>query len=321
VRGWRLASLVTRPLMSRYGAARLLVSFALLSMATSCSMLSKSDDWSEAGVAQGDQGVQAMVINSQVVTGQTRLAFGLFASNGTLVQDATGKVRLYKLDANNKPTAAGEQELRAVAIHNPSGSDKTPLATMYIANADIAGKDWWGAELLVKAGGKQYQHLRTRFFVSEKSNVPAVGSAVPHTTQPTTRDVKDVSEIDSSMPPRPELHSMTVAAAIDSKQPTVVAWATPAFCQTRFCGPVIDEVVAPLAKEYAGKANFIHIEPYRLADARQGRLIPIPEMAQWGLASEPYIFVVDAKGNVAAQFEGITAKDEVATVLDRLLKN
>jgi hypothetical protein len=309
VRGWRPASLISRP-----RATRLLVGFALLSLATSCSMLSKSDDWSEAAVAEGDQGVQAMVINSQVVTGPTRLAFGLFASNGTLVQDATGKVRLYRLDANNKATAAGEHDLRAVSIHNPGGNDKTPLATMYVATADLGGKDWWGAELLVRAGGKQYQHLRTRFFVAEKSNVPAVGMPAPRTAQQTVRDVKDVAEIDSSAPPRPELHSMTVAEAIDRKQPTVVAWATPAFCQTRFCGPVVDEVVAPLS-------SFIHIEPYRLADARQGRLIPIPEMAQWGLASEPYIFVLDAKGNVAAQFEGITAKDEVAAVLERLLKS
>jgi hypothetical protein len=63
---------------------------------------------------------------------------------------------------------------------------------------------------------------------------------------------------------------MTVAEAIQSKKPTVVTFATPAFCQTRFCGPVVDEVVLPLAKDYAGRANFIHIEPYNLAEARQG---------------------------------------------------
>ena len=59
---------------------------------------------------------------------------------------------------------------------------------------------------------------------------------------------------------------MTVAEAIDTKKPTLIAFATPAFCQTRFCGPVIEEVVAPLAKDYRGRANFVHIEPYRLVD-------------------------------------------------------
>ena len=318
MRGWRPASFV-----SRLRVVRLLVGFALLSMVTSCSMLSKADDWSDSGIPTTDQGVAVQLINTQVVEGPARIAFALIASNGTLVHDAVGKVHLFQLDANNKPTDAGEYDLRAVSVHNPSGADKAPLATMYVANVDLKRADSWGATLLVKAGGKQYSHLRTRMIVSprDKSSVPAIGAAAPRTTQPTAQDVKDITQIDSSMPPRPELHSTPVAAAIDSKQPTVVAWATPAFCQTRFCGPVIDEVVVPLAKEYAGKANFVHIEPYRLADARQGRLIPIPEMAQWGLASEPYIFVLDAKGNVAAQFEGITAKDEVTAVLDRLLKS
>jgi predicted transcriptional regulator len=43
-------------------------------------------------------------------------------------------------------------------------------------------------------------------------------------------------------------------------------------------------------------------------------------MSQWNLATEPYLFVLDGSGRVAAQFEGIVEHDEVAAVLDRLLK-
>jgi hypothetical protein len=299
--------------MRRWRRAPALAVILLLPLLSAC-----SSGWSQDAVAKGDQGVQLQVINSQVTVGAARLAFGLFADNGTLVQDATGRVRLFHLDGD-KAEAAGEYDLRAISIHDTTASH-APLATMYIAYANIDRKGDWGAELIIEAGGKHIDHLRTRFLAQETGTVPEVGAPAPRTTQPVLRDVKDITEIDSSTPPRPALHTMTVAEAIDSKKPTVVAFATPAFCQTRFCGPVVDEVVEPLSKDYAGRANFIHIEPYKLAEARQGRLIPIDEMTQWGLATEPYIFVIDATGRVAAQFEGITAKDEVAAVLDRLLK-
>ena len=282
----------------------------------------KAVDWSEDAVAKGDGGITAHVINSQVAVGPTRLAIGIFNKDGGLVHDATGTMKLVRLDAENKPTAAGERELRAVHIDEQAhtGHVHDPLATMYVANVDIDQKDYWGATLDVKIAGKRYQNLRIRFFVAEQSVVPGSGQPAPRTTQPTIRTVQDIKEIDSSIPPRPELHDMTVAEAIDSKKPTLVAFATPAFCQTRFCGPVVEEVVVPLSKEYRGRANFVHIEPYRLAEARQGKLVPIAEMAQWNLASEPYLFVLDGSGRVAAQFEGIVEKDEVAAVLDRLLK-
>lgn len=282
----------------------------------------KPVDWSEDAVAKGDGGITAHRINSQIAVGPTRLAIGIFNKDGGLVHNATGTVKLVRLDAENKPTAAGDYELRAVHIDEKahSGHEHDPLATMYVANVDIDQKDRWGALLDVKIDGKRYRNLRISFFAAEQATVPGIGKPAPRTTQPTTRTVQDIAQIDSSLPPHPELHDMTVAEAIDSKKPTVVAFATPAFCQTRFCGPVIEEVVWPLAKDYRGRANFVHIEPYRLADARQGKLVPIAEMSQWGLATEPYIFVLDGSGRVAAQFEGIVEKDEVATVLDRLLK-
>ena len=279
-------------------------------------------DWSDDGVARGDAGMRVHVINSQVAVGPTRLAFGIFSKDGALVHNATGTVQLVRLDASNQPTAFGARDLRAVHIDEQthSGHDHDPLATMYIAHADIDQKDWWGAEFDIKVDGKRYRNLRARFFVAEKSTVPGIGQPAPRTTQPTTRTVQNIAEIDSSLPPHPELHDLTVAEAIDTRKPSVIAFATPAFCQTRFCGPVIEEVVWPLAKDYRGRANFVHVEPYRLADARQGKLVPIAEMTQWGLATEPYIFVLDGSGRVAAQFEGIVEKDEVASVLDRLLK-
>lgn len=315
------------------GACRTLVAAALalcVASVAACGTAgeSASGDWSVEALAKTKPGVSVVVINSQPVVGPTRLAFGLIGDDGSLLQDATGSVRLFHLN-NDQASAAGEQPLTAVSLLEPPGHAHAagtpadhghdPLATMYIAQVELDRGEWWGAELAVKAGGKEYKSLRARFFVAAQSPVPAIGAAVPKSTQPVLRDVKDIAEIDSSIPPRPELHTMTIAEAVTSGKPSLIAFATPAFCQTRFCGPVIDSVVAPLSKEYAGRANFVHVEPYVLADARKGKLVPIKEMAEWGLASEPYLFLLDSQGRVAAQFEGITEHDEVGRALDKVL--
>jgi hypothetical protein len=283
--------------------------------------------WSRDAVEQGEQGVKVMVVNSQIGVGQNRLAFGLIADDGSLVLDAEGTLRLFRLEGD-KATAAGEHPLRPVSLresktHQHDDGTKhlhdDPIATMYVADVELPQTQWWGAELAVTARGKKHEHLRTRFFVDERTSVPAIGAAAPRTTQTVARDVQDLAEIDSSKPPRAELHQLTVAEAIDSGKPSLVAFATPAFCQTRFCGPVVESVVAPLAAEYQGRVQFLHIEPYRVPEARRGRLVPVPAMEEWGLTSEPYLFVLDGQGKVAARFEGITEHDEVAAALERVL--
>lgn len=286
-------------------------------------------DWSAEGLAKLNQNaaVQAHVINSQVAVGPTRLGFGLITAQGGLVHNGQGTVRLFRLDGSK-----GEQQvelpLRAVALReqtdhkHPDGSNHVhddPLATMYIAELDLSAGEWWGAELNVEAEGQRYERMRTRFFVAEKSTFPAIGAAAPRTKQPVLRDVKDIAEIDSAKPPDPALHEITVDEGIASGKPTLVAFASPAFCQTRFCGPVVQQVVAPLAQEFGSRANFVHIEPYKLAEARQGKLVPIPQLEEWGLTSEPYLFLLDGSGKVAARFEGVTERDEVAAALNKLL--
>ena len=81
------------------------------------------------------------------------------------------------------------------------------------------------------------------------------------------------------------------------------------------------EVITALKDRYSGQANFIHIEVYdspdKLTDLSRARLAP--QMAEWGLLTEPYTFVLDAEGRVAAKFEGFVNEDELAEALVALL--
>ena len=108
-------------------------------------------------------------------------------------------------------------------------------------------------------------------------------------------------------------------------KPFVVSFATPAFCQTRLCGPTL-ETVKRVAKAYPA-VSFINVEPYKMAftDGRlqpeldaQSQLQPADWTTAWGLQSEPYTFVVRADGTIAAKFEGVLAEDELRAALDAL---
>jgi hypothetical protein len=112
------------------------------------------------------------------------------------------------------------------------------------------------------------------------------------------------------------MHDITIADAIASGRPSVIAFATPAFCRSRTCAPVMDTVMDPLFDRYGERAQFLHIEPYALEDLRAG-FIQTPEAVtrEWGIQSEPWIFVVGSDGRVAAKFEGISGIAEVEAAL------
>lgn len=299
----------------------------LILLAAACGSSPEPDRWSAPAIGASQSELHPGLVNTQVAAGRNRLAFAIFDKDGALIHDATASVRLYTLDGD-RAEAAGEMQLHGATLRenlahkHPDGSTHThadPLITVYAGEADLNKTEWWGAELSVKQGGKEYNTVRLRFFVLPDSSEPAIGEAAPRTIQPVLRDVDDIARIDSSTPPRPELHERTIAEALDAGRPAVVVFATPAFCQTRFCGPMVDAVVAPLVPDYKNRVSFIHIEPYELDEARAGKLVPVPAMAQWGLTTEPWVFVLDAKGRVAAKFEGVASQDEVRAALDRAL--
>ena len=156
-------------------------------------------------------------------------------------------------------------------------------------------------------------------FVIADGEEPAVGEPAPATRQRTLADGVGIDELSTAQPPNPQMHRLTIADALELAQPLVVTFATPAFCQTRFCGPVLERVVTPLAERYEGRASFVHIEPFDLARLRdEGAIAPVPAMEEWGLSTEPWVFVVDAQGLVAAKFEGVVSQQEIVEVLERL---
>ena len=269
--------------------------------------------------------VQPVLVNSALGVGPNRVTFGLFRDDRSLIMDATATMRLYRVDGD-RGTFVSEHALLPASIAQQTehrhGDGSThvhddPFATIYYANVEFDAAGRWGAVLTVSSEGETHEGLLTQqFVVLETTPEPHIGQPLPASTNLTLRDVDDVSEIGSSEEPIEELHELTVAEALATGKPVLVAISTPAFCQTRFCGPMMEEVVVPLWEEFGDVVQFVHVEPFDLNEARNNaRLVPVPLMAEWRLQSEPWIFVADRDGLVAAKFEGIAAVEEVRDVL------
>lgn len=292
--------------------------------------------WNAQGIARSQEEVPFFPIlaNSPFGLGPNRLAVAL-TDDGALLSDASVTMRVYRLaeqpeDTPDEAVLHSEQVAtpRSITVTNDHiHADGTthvhdgPRSTVYVADVDFDTTGWWGVEVDVELEGERYEQIRlSNSWVRERSNEPGIGDPVPRSEQLTLRDVADISEIDTSNPPNPALHELTIAEALDTGKPVVVAFVTPAFCQTRFCGPVMEEVILPSFAIYSDAVEFVHVEPFDLEAARTGgTLIPVPTVDEWGLLSEPFVFVLNPDGTVAAKFEGIMEAEEVNAALDAVL--
>ena len=102
--------------------------------------------------------------------------------------------------------------------------------------------------------------------------IPKVGEKAPVIHTPTAADVGgDMAKIDTRVPPD-QMHEVDFADAV-GKKPIVLVFATPALCQSRVCGPVVD-VAQQVADAYKGKADFIHMEICNDNDISKGIAAP-----------------------------------------------
>ena len=91
------------------------------------------------------------------------------------------------------------------------------------------------------------------------------------------------------------MHTVDFADVL-GKEPVVLLFATPALCQSRVCGPVVD-VAEQVEHEAGDGVDFIHMEVFNNNNASDGYR---PQLRAFGLRTEPWLFVIDRKGIVAA---------------------
>ena len=96
-----------------------------------------------------------------------------------------------------------------------------------------------------------------------------VGAAAIPSKTPTLANAT-LKQLTTSTKPDPELYRTSVADALAAKKPFVVAFATPKYCTSRTCGPVVDVVDAVRRKHEDAGIRFIHAEIYEDNDPTKG---------------------------------------------------
>ena len=252
--------------------------------------------------------------------GKTRFGFGLFDVAGPPIDDAD--VAVYFQDADGGkiegPFPARSESLEVQSPYKAESALEGDVTSVYVADAPLnePGERRVAAVVRDSEGNFSATNFQAAITVREQPGIPAVGEKVPSVSTPTFDDVNDVSEIDTRVPPS-TMHEHDLAHVL-GKQPVVLIFATPALCQSRVCGPVVD-VTEQVKAEYGDEAAFIHMEIYEdnEFDPKNPKLRP--QVEAFGLFTEPWLFVIDENGEVTTRIEGAFSVTELEQALEEVM--
>ncbi|MGH8870720.1 MAG: hypothetical protein ACRDWS_01940 [Acidimicrobiia bacterium] len=250
--------------------------------------------------------------------------FALVASsNGSVGVGDDQRVMFALIDPETDQFLTSPDRAATVTIRDENGSplDTYPMEFvwtipdvrgLYVARVEIPEAATYqatiDAEGLATAGP-------VGFVAFDDSPLIQPGDEAPASETRTSAQFPDLSIITSDPEPDPAMYQLSVAEAVSDGTPAVIVFATPAFCTSRACGPLLDQVKA-LRPDYPG-VDFVHVEIYEdLQVSSPDELTVVPATAEWGLPSEPWVFVVDASGVVSASFEGAASDAELVAAID-----
>jgi hypothetical protein len=258
--------------------------------------------------------------------GENRYPFGVFEPDRTQVPDAEVALYFAKAPApdpegKSKSGSKGSQakaEMQALdepaigpfpasieslatqpAFRAKTTSDDPDAASVvYSTEVDLPSDGEWRIAALVKGDGEIKGTLLPSAVVGEFSKIPRAGDQAPQIHTPTADDVGgDLSQITTRIPPDTQ-NKVDYADAL-GKEPIVLLFATPQFCQSRVCGPVVD-VAEQVKEEYGDEAAFIHMEIYKDNKPPVTR----SQVRAFHLPTEPWLFAIDRRGRVSSVIEG-----------------
>lgn len=145
------------------------------------------------------------------------------------------------------------------------------------------------------------------------------GDPLPQLQTPTVDDARGVTPI-CTREPACDLHARTAADVLAAGEPLALLVATPAFCQTLICGPVLDVLLGVLPDVPGVTA--VHAEVF--SDPESNSVPPTPEdyapvIDELGLAFEPVLYTVGADGVVRERLDYIFGEDEIRRALEDLV--
>lgn len=270
--------------------------------------------------------------------GENRYPFGVFERDRSQVTDA--EVALYFAHVPTKPGTAGgavDADAARRALAQPAVGpypaaiesllteprfqarttveDPSAATAVYTTHIDFPSAGEWRIAALIKDGDELTSSLLPSASVGAFEDVPRVGEKAPVIHTPTPDDVGgDLSQLTTRIPP--ENQSEVDFADVLGEEPIVLLFATPAFCESRVCGPVVD-VAEQVREDYGDEVSFIHMEIWE--DNDPGTEKVRSQVRAYHLPTEPWLFAIDRDGRIRAELDGAFGVKELTRVVEKLV--
>ena len=249
-------------------------------------------------------GPEMGMASSVFVAGRdNRLAFGVIDKKAGFVY---GKTALYIARSPSSKAKGPYPAPADVLVTAPpfrsqqAATEADPFAAVYAAQVPLPKAGAYAIMAVTLVDGRPVASPQQITVVPPgKDPVPAPGDTAPLVETDTVASAGgDIEAIDTRRPTS-DMHEKSFSD-VAGKKPVALLFATPQLCQSRVCGPVVD-VALELKSRYGDEVEFIHQEVYTDNDPNKGLREPLQ---QFGLPTEPWLFVVDADGKVTARLEG-----------------
>ncbi len=264
---------------------------------------------SVAGTARLGPGTQTYTVGTE------RFAFALSTSGNEYIYAPTAVYIASSLNGRVRGPFLAPADPVAVAPPYRSRQYEGPgdLSAVYWTELSLPRSGVYDVLALTRVGHRLIGSTG-EVAVAISTPIPGVGQRPPDIATDTLASVHGKLSLLTTRIPPESMHSVSFNQVL-GKRPVALLFSTPQLCTSRVCGPVTDEVVA-LQHTFGTRLTFIHEEVYVNNQPQRGLR---PQLRDFHLASEPWLFTVNRKGVIAARLEGVFGIHEARAALQAAL--
>lgn len=247
---------------------------------------------------------------------------GIRASTDPAVGDDRLLFAVHELDGTRRGGPEEVVTLVAFPLDNPSAELSAEASYtwiipdaigLYLASVPFDRPGTWQIDFSISTGEATEPFLVD---IKPEPATIALGEEAPLVETPTLANA-DLADLTTDHDPLLPLYETSLDEALSNGRKTVVIFATPAYCTSAACGPMLNQTKT-MAHQY-DDVDFIHIEVY--GGFNESDFVPdadhlVPSVVAFGLPTEPWVFVMDEYGIVTGRFDGVLGDGEVEMLLD-----
>lgn len=184
---------------------------------------------------------------------------------------------------------------------------------LYRASVPFDRPGTWQIDFAISTGEETEPFLVD---IKSEPTTVALGEKAPLVETPTVATAELV-DLTTDHDPLLSLYETPLDTALTNGTKTVVIFATPAYCTSAACGPMLDQTKT-MTQDFPA-VDFLHVEVY--GGFNEPGFAPdldhlVPAVVAFGLPTEPWVFVMDEDGLVIGRFDGVLGDGEVEALLE-----